>query len=97
MASPKQSSEEIKANVVHDAKAGKYQATIFKNVRTGKNGQFDSYNVQLRKSWLKAGGDPKNKDDWDSQSMSLFNAQEVRQAIIVLEEMEKHLLIREKE
>jgi len=95
MVSPKQTTEEAKANVVHDAKAGKYQATIFKNVRTGKSGDFDSLNVQLRKSWLKQGGDPKNRDDWDSQSMSLFNAQEVRQCVLVLEDVEKHLLLKE--
>jgi len=88
-----ESTKENTPNAVATAKAGKYQATVFKNERVSSTGnKFDSYSVQLQKSWLKQGGDSKNKDDWENQRMSLFNAQECRQAITALEEVEKKLL-----
>lgn len=89
MESPKQG----KTEVYFSAKAGKFKVTVFKNERTGKSGTFDAYNTQLQKSWLKQDGDPKNKDDWQNQNISLFNAAEIEQAIIVLEEAKKKLLL----
>lgn len=92
MASPKQETEK-KTEVYFTAKAGKFKTTVFMNEREGKSGTFEAYNTQLQKSWLKQGGDPKNRDDWQNQSISLFNAAEIEQAIIVLEEAKRKLLL----
>ena|SRR4030042_1183417 len=75
-------------------KAGRFQVTEFIRDKQGKDGSsFKSSDYNVQKSWLKKDGNSKNKEDWESQRLSLFDLREIRQLITILEELERKIIL----